>query len=181
MNVAPDRAEALAAAFDGIYHIFGGRVESWGTNEDGLFANGLTVDGRFDPEMILNAITSHVRRAPLMPTLRWINGEAPADFANSQAVTTFTVQYFKNANDSKVPEWVRAAAQEYKNGREGFYQRRGPKPRAIQLKDISSVNVGTLTAAGVNIADLEHLVQVAQEALAASRATEPTTVTADAS
>jgi hypothetical protein len=182
--VGPDRAQALAAAYDGVYHIFGGRVENWTTTEDGLFANGFSVDGKYDPEAILTALAAHVRRAPLMPTLGWINGIEPEDFANSQAVTTFTVQYFKGIDGeeggSKVPEWVRKAAQDYKNGREGFYQKRGPKAKTIQLKNLSEVNPEVLLTAGIQVSDLEHLIEVATSALASRKASDAVEVAVSA-
>jgi len=175
IDVGPDRAQALAAAYDGIYHLFGGRVESWLTTEDGLIANGFTVDGKYDPESILSAVAAHVRRAPLMPTLKWINGMEPDHFSNSQAVTTFTVQYYKGTDgegSSKVPEWVRKAAQEYKEGRENFYQKRGPKPKAIQFKNLSEVNPEVLINAGVEVTDLQHLIEVATAAMESKKASD---------
>lgn len=174
IDVAPDRSAALAAGYDGIYHLFGGRVSDWTLTEDGLIAQGFTVSAQYDVEKILTALAAHVRRAPLMPTLRWImGGEAPADFENPQDVTTFTVQYFKGADGaegSKVPEWVRSAAETYKKSRDGFYKQRGPKAKGIEFKNLRNLTPEALTNAKVEVDDLEHLVQMAQAAIAARQA-----------
>lgn len=168
-DVDPSRSLGLAAAFDGIYHLFGGRVESWNVTEDGLIAQGFSVLDSYDPERILNDVNSHVRRAQLWPTVKWIMGMTPADFESAQDITTFMVQFFKGADESgtsKSPAYVRNAAAAYKASRGGtFTQKRGPKPKSISLKNLADVNESVLVNAGVSAEDIQHLIEIAQKAL----------------
>lgn len=170
MDVGPDQSLGLAAAYDGIYHLFNGRVAKWTVTPDGLVAEGFTVDATYDPERILNDVNRRVRRAQLWPTLRWIMGEAPEPFVRPEDITTFMVQFFKGAEEegsSKAPKYIRTAAAIYKE-RTGTKIARGPKPKSLPLTNLSEVNESILLRAGVTHEDIIHLMEIAQKALDAT-------------
>lgn len=170
MDVIGSEAQALAAGYDGLYHLFGARVENWEIVDDVLVARNFTVDGQYNPETIITDISRKNRRAPLWPTLNWILDPnfVPAPFENSLAVTTFMVQFFKGStgeNNSRSAEYVKAAAAAYKD-RTGTRVRRGPKSKTIQLKNIRDFNADKLAAAGLSRDDLSYLAEMATTALA---------------
>jgi len=171
MDVAGPEASALAAAYDGLYHLFGARVSNWLVTEDGLVAEGFTVVGPYKPETILHDISRKDRRAPLWPTIRWIMDPAmePPHFKSNLDITTFMVQFFKGsveAGTSRSPEYVRKAAGAYKD-RTNTRVKRGPKVRTIQLKNVREINVETLSQAGLSREDIQYLIDTASETLAA--------------
>src|ERR1035437_10164395 len=87
IDVTPEDGHslALAAAFDGLYHLFGVRVEKWLVTVDGIFASAVTCYGQFDLNQIITDVSRNVRRAQLWPTINWImNGYEPEPFVNSQ-------------------------------------------------------------------------------------------------
>jgi hypothetical protein len=172
IDVGPDLAPALAAGYDGLFYLFGARVENWEVTPEGLFAHGYTVDEKYSDvqERVLHDIAMRVRRPQLMPTILWINGIEPQPFPSNQAITTFLVQFFKGSVEegtSKVPEYARKAAEAYRASQPGTYTRKGPKPKGLAFKDISNADENVLLQAGLTLEEIQHLAQIANTAMAA--------------
>lgn len=169
IDVAGQDALGLASAYAGLYHLFGARVEGWDVTNDGLVAHNFSVEGKYDPELIIKDINLKDRRAPLFPAiLSIVNPDvAPPAFENSLDITTFMVNFWKGSmgeNSSKVPEYVRTAALEMKE-RNGTRVRKGPKVRTINLKNVRDVNADTLRNAKLSVEDIQYLIEQAQAAL----------------
>lgn len=181
VDVTPEngRSLALAAAFDGLFHLFQVRVTKWVVTAEGIFAEGVSCAAEYDLDRILNDVSRHVRRAQLWPTISWIMlGTDPEDFSDPAAITTFMTQYFKGAEDensSKTPAYVLGAAKDYKV-RTGTAVARGPKPKTINLKNLSDTNIEQILKSGVSVDDLAAFVKTAQAAIEAKSA--PAEVTA---
>lgn len=189
IDVAGQDARGFAAAYPGLYHLFGARVESWDVSPDGLVAKNVTFDAAANPERIIRDINRKDRRAPLFPAVLFILDPKaePPNFANALELTTYMVNFWKGSmgpNSSKVPEYVRIAAGEYKE-RTGTKVRKGPKVRTINLKNVREVNVETLKNAGMGVEDIDYLIKIAtelrntQNAPAASAEETPATETAE--
>jgi hypothetical protein len=108
----------------------------------------------------------------LFPTINWINGAVPDPIVDPKDMTSWLVNFFRGSveeNSTRSPKYARDAVARFK-GTLGISAKRGPKPRTIQLKNLAGINASTLTDANVNPEDLQHLIEVAQEALAAEAA-----------
>lgn len=157
LNLNPEQSKSVLAAWKGIYHFFGGRVAHWTVTEDGVIAEGFTVDSKYDPEQIITDISKRDRRVELFPAIRWINGETPDDFATSQEMTNFMVQYFRGSVEegtAKAPAYVRQAVADYK-ATLGVKTRRGPKRKVFRLDNLSELDETVLR--DVNSEELERL------------------------
>src|SRR3954466_15147106 len=133
---APERSEAidvdnpaiargLAAAWQGLYHFVGARVENWeilSPSDDlpdgGLIAHGFSVNAGIDPEQVITDIGDRNRRLEMFPTYFYIvENMAPADFDTPQDMTNFGVQYLKGSVEegtAKTPEYLRKGVADYK-------------------------------------------------------------------
>lgn len=170
MDVIGSQAIGLAAAYDGLYHLFGARVASWEVIDGTFVARDFRVDLPYNPETILTDINRKNRRAPLWPTLTWILDPeyVPAPFESNLQITTFMVQFFKGStgeDNSKAADYVKAAAAALKV-RSGTSVRRGPKAKTVQLKNVREFNAEKLTAAGMSKEDLQYLADIAIAAIA---------------
>ncbi len=157
INLNPEQSRSVLAAWKGIYHFFGGRVQNWAVTEDGVVAEGFTVEKPYEPEQIITDISNRTRRVELYPAIMWINGSAPDDFATSQEMTNFMVQYFRGSVEegtAKAPAYVRQAVAEYK-GTLGVKTRRGPKRKVFRLDNLSELDETMLK--DVNTDELERL------------------------
>ena len=167
LNYDPDRGNAILAAWRGLYWLFGARAESFSVTPEGVFVNGLTVWGDYNPEQIVADISKKDRRLELVPTYFYVMGVAPEPFANSQEVTQFMVQYFRGSvedNSSKSPAYLRKAAAEFK-AIVGLKAKRGPKRKIIRLDNLDAIDADTLK--GVDSAELDKLMAVIRETMAA--------------
>lgn len=172
IDVPAPNSNGVMAAWDGLYHFFGARFDSVETNEDGLVVLGLTFDGQYNAETIVSNINQKGRRVPLFPTINWINGAAPEPITDPKEMTAWLVNFFRGSveeGSTRAPKYARDAVAAYK-GTLGISNKRGPKPRTLSLKNVSTVDASVLRNAKVSDADLQHLIAIAQEALAASEA-----------
>lgn len=175
-------ALGFAAAWQGLYHLFGARVESWDVNSDGLVAHGVTVDSKYDLDQIVRDINTKDRRPQLFPAvLSIVNPDIePPHFESNLDITTYMVNFWKGSmgeNSTKVPEYVRNAASEYKE-RMGTKTRRGPKPKSLNLRNVRELNVDTIKNADLSADDIDYLIQIAtaaREAQGANSAAEAAT------
>jgi hypothetical protein len=155
--LTPEQSKSVLAAWKGIYHFFGGRVQNWAVTPEGVIAEGFTVKDGYDPEQIITDISKRDRRVELFPAILWINGNPPDDFANSQEMTNFMVQYFRGSVEegtAKAPAYVRSAVAGYK-GTLGVKTRRGPKRKVFRLDNLSELDETVLK--DVNSDELERL------------------------
>jgi hypothetical protein len=145
-SLNPEQSNSILAAWQGVYNLFGGRAD-WKITDDGIIAENFSVNPEFDAETIIKDLSGHNRRVALYPTVLYLNGTAPANFANPQEVTNFMVQYFRGSVEegtSKAPEYVRKAAADYKVAA-GIAVKRGPKPkRVIHLDNLSELDEAQL-------------------------------------
>jgi len=181
IDVVGAQAEAFAAAYDGLYHLFGARVSGWSIEDGVLIARGVAFNPLYSAETILTDISRRTRRAPLMPTALWLLDPefVPAPFATNLDITTFMVQYFKGStgeDNSKSAQYVKDAAAAYKDAT-GTRVKRGPNVRTINLKNLSELNEEKLAGSGASREDMLHLIAVAQAAIENIPASEPETVT----
>lgn len=156
------QAKALAAAWRGVYHFFGGDVERWeisdpnpdsddpDVRENGqLIVHGFTVDGDLGatPSQVIEDITKRERRLDFLSGYRMIvEGKEPPAFTDPQDMTNFAVLFLKGSvaeGTSKTPEYVRDAISGYKSDH-GLASRRGPKRKIIRLDDLKSVDANTI-------------------------------------
>jgi len=168
ITVSPEQTVGLIGAWDGVYTILGGRVDSWEITPDGVFAHGFTVPSQFNPETILTDVNRTGHRVSLFPAINWLNGDVPAPFATPLDVQAWMTQYFKGSageGSTKVAEYVRKAAKAYRSETMGT-ARPGPKPKI--LKALASLDVSQLK--DIDISDLDHIEDVLR-AVRASQAT----------
>jgi hypothetical protein len=172
IDVIGENAHGLAAAYDGLYHLFGVRVSSWEIEDGALVAMGVTCNPIYSLDTILTDVNRKNRRAPLWPTAQWLLDPefVPAPFTDNLSITTFMVQYFAGStgeSNSRSAQYVKDAAAAYKDAT-GTRVKRGPKVRTINLKNLGDINAERLTNAGASRADILHLMEVAQAALDAT-------------
>jgi hypothetical protein len=165
MDVSPEQSSGLIAAWQGVYHLFNGRVDSWEVTPDGLVAHGFTVDGNYDPEVVLRDVNRKDRRTQLFPAINYINGQEPDGFATPQDLTTYATQYFRGSQDegtTRSPKYLLGAMASYRTN-VGIGGRRGPKPKAISLKNLGSVD--PLIFKDINPADLNSFKEILNTAI----------------
>jgi hypothetical protein len=165
MDVGPDLSPGLIAAWDGIYHFFGGRgIENWELTPDGIVISGFTVNAKYDPERILRDVNRKDRRTQLFPAISWLMGNEPAPFTTPQQITQHTVQYYKGSVEegtTRAAKYVKDAVNEYRTRTGNAAARRGPKPKSIPLKGLASIDASLFRE--VSSSDLEHLQAVLAE------------------
>jgi hypothetical protein len=153
-TIVGDAAIALAAAWRGVFHFFGGRVDSWDIlpvsdehPEGGLVANGFTVNGSLNPDEVIRDISKRNRRLEFFPAYNYlVLGDTPPEYTDPQDMTNFMVQYLKGSVEegtAKTPEYVRQAVADYKSAH-GLRTRRGPKRRIIRLDALDQLDEATI-------------------------------------
>ena len=152
----PDKGSAILAAWQGLYHLFGARA-SFRVTPEGVFVDSLTCNPQYDVDTIVEDISKHNRRLELIPTLFWVQGEAPADFADVAAITALMVQYWRGSvedNTSKTPAYLKDAVADYKANR-NLLKKRGPKRKIFRLDSLDDIDETTLK--GINPEALSRL------------------------
>lgn len=156
---------AVLAAWQGIYHLFGGRA-NFEITPDGVIVSDFSVDGKYDPEQIVRDISHRNRRLDLIPTYRWVQGEAPEAFTDAKEMTQFMVQYFRSAveeGSSRSPRYVRDAVQTFK-ANHNLAKKRGPRKKIFRVDNLSELDASALV--GVNASELAKLKEAVERALA---------------
>lgn len=174
INLDATAGRAILAAWQGVYHLFGGRVNEWviDSENNGVVANGFSVDNAYDPNQIVNDIATRERRLDLITTYGWLNGQAPANFTDSAEMTAFMVQFFKGSveeGSAKSPKYVKDAVAAYKAAN-SLTKKRGPKKRVniIRLDNLSEVDEAALK--DIDEGQLAALQATLERAIAAKRA-----------
>ena len=170
---------AVLAAWQGIYHLFGGRG-TFTITLDGVIVENFTVDAKYDPAQIVADISHRNRRLDLVPTYLWVQGQAPEPFADAKEMTAFMVQYFRGSveeGSSRAPRYVRDAVANFKT-ENSLAKRRGPRKKIYRLENLSEIDETSLV--GVNPEALAALRATIEKALASQAAlvnSEPVAVT----
>jgi len=137
---------ALAAAWQGIHNLFGGRYEKIELTPEGFTFTGVTVDPLYNFETIFNDIYRRGDKTvnPKL-TLRDIypllSGETVAPFTNAEQITAWMVRHMKGG--SRSPKYAKDANQLYKEAN-GFAVPRGRPRKIFHIKDIASLDVAQL-------------------------------------
>jgi len=177
MDVAPALTEGLLAAWQGVYHLLGGRVESWEIiPNEGVAAHGFTLNGEYDPDTILTDLNRYNRRVQLFPTIDWLNGAEPAPFESPTAVQAYLTQYFKGSTgdgSTKAAKYIRDAAKAYRVANM-HVNKPGPRPQVF--KKLASIDVNDLREVEISDDDVEKIEAI----LAALRSKVSETSTAEA-
>lgn len=169
-NYGPDKANAVLAAWQGLYHLFGARAVSFKVTAEGVFVEGLTIWSEYNLSQIVEDINKRDRRLDLIELYPIVQGENPPDFESSQEITLFMVQFFRGSvedNSSKSPQYLRKAAADYKRTI-GLQAKRGPKRKIFRLDNLDAIDPTMLK--DVDSADLDHLMAAIREAKAAAKA-----------
>lgn len=165
INLNPEQSKAALAAWRGLYHFFGARVDNWAVMEDGIVAEGFSVEGQYDPEKLVADISHRSRRVEIFPAIKYLNGESPEPFTDSQDMTNFMVSFYKGSVEegtSKSPSYVRKAVATYK-AEHGLKTRRGPRKKVIRLDNLTDVNAELLK--DIDVTQLEALKEILSQAI----------------
>lgn len=163
------RANAVLAAWQGLYHLFGARA-TFSYTDDGLTVENFSVSEGYDPNQIVEDISHRTRRLDFEDVYPWFNGEAPEPFSDAKEMTAWSVQFLRGAveeNSSRTPKYVRDAFAAYKT-ENNFAKRRGPKKKIFRVDNIASIDTESLK--DVNPADLAKLQETLNAAIAAAAA-----------
>src|SRR4029079_15794058 len=101
-----------------LFHLYGAKVENWEIVPEGVIAHGFSVFGNVDPNQVIKDISGRTRRLDLITTFPWMNGQAPAPYADASEITADTVQFYKGAveeGSAKTPGYVKTAVASYKS------------------------------------------------------------------
>jgi hypothetical protein len=164
-DFGPDNGGAnIAAAWQGLVHLFDAKVDRWDVTLDGVYAIGLTFDASKVPatETVLHDISYRGDKAVnrdllLVPTYFWMNGETPAEFEDAGEMTAWMAKFFRGAGEgenNRSPQYVKDAISAYKTAK-GIASRRGRPPKKIEIEALGSLNDAML--AQVPDGELEKL------------------------
>lgn len=119
----------IAAAWQGLYHLLGARVERWDVTNDGVYAVNLTFDASKIPsvEQVIHDISyrngKHINRQLDLVFLYPIvkdNAEPPA-FEDAASLTEWMAQYTRDGtgdgDSNRSPQYVKDAISAYKKDR----------------------------------------------------------------
>lgn len=177
IDLAPDLGgNNVMCAWQGLYHLFGARVESWDISESGVWAIGLTFDGNIvaDADQLIHDLNYRgekmiQRDLLLVPAYFWLDS-VPAAFADAGSMTLWMAKFFRGAGDgtnTRSPEYVKKAISAYKN-RNHMNTRKGRKPSKIAVDTIGSIDPSILEQ--VSSQELENLKATLEKVLASKTA-----------
>jgi len=164
----------ILAAWQGLYHLLGARVERWDVTADGVFAIGLTFDAALvpDTDTVIKDISYRGdkfvnRTVELLPAYFDLQGQVPAVFEDAGAMTQWMAKFFRGAGEgdtNRSPQYVKDGISKNKSAR-GLAARRGRPPKKIEIEAIGSIDESVL--AQVNHEELERLQATLARILAA--------------
>jgi hypothetical protein len=185
-DFGPDNgSNNVLAAWQGLYHLFGARVERWDVTSDGVFAIGLTFEADKVPntDTVIRDISYRGdkfvnRTLELLPTYFYLNGQEPEPFEDAGAMTQWMAKFFRGAGEgdtNRSPQYVKDGIAKNKTAR-GLAARRGRPPKKIEIESIGSIDESILSQ--VNHEELARLQATLARILAIPVETVPETVTA---
>jgi len=164
----------ILAAWQGLYHLLGARVERWDVTADGVFAIGLTFDAALvpDTDTVIRDISYRGdkfvnRSVELLPAYFDLQGQVPAVFEDAGAMTQWMAKFFRGAGEGETnrsPQYVKDGISKNKTAR-GLASRRGRPPKKIEIEAIGSIDESVLSQ--VNHEELERLQATLARILAA--------------
>ena len=164
----------ILAAWQGLYHLLGARVERWDVTADGVFAIGLTFDAVLvpDTDTVIKDISYRGdkfvnRSVELLPAYFDLQGQVPAVFEDAGAMTQWMAKFFRGAGEGETnrsPQYVKDGISKNKTAR-GLASRRGRPPKKIEIEAIGSIDESVLSQ--VNHEELERLQATLARILAA--------------
>lgn len=139
------------AAWPGLYHLFGARVERFDIEDNGIVAVNLTFNPKYDAKTIINDIYQRGdkvvnSRLELFPGHFQLLGQEPAPFTTADACTSWMTKTFKGAEGgegNRSPQYAKDAIAEYKTTK-GFAVPRGRPRKVIRISEIGSLNESVL-------------------------------------
>lgn len=162
--VAPDNSfsgaqgSRILRAWQGLYHLFGARVERFDITPDSVTAVNLTVDEGFDAKVIAESLVGTdefpFARLDLFPTYFWVSGEAPEHFTSSNELTIWLTKNMKGTAKGRSPKWAKDAIQAYKVSI-GIAVARGRPRKNFKIADIGSIDTDALD--NTDLVELEKL------------------------
>ncbi len=162
--VAPDNSfsgaqgSRILRAWQGLYHLFGARVERFDITPDGVTAVNLTVGESYDAKVIAESLVGTdefpFARLDLYPLYFYAQGEAPADFSSSNELTVWLTKNMKGTAKGRSPKWAKDAIQDYKE-RIGIAVPRGRPRKNFKIADIGSIDTDVLDNS--DLVELEKL------------------------
>jgi hypothetical protein len=144
----------ILAAWQGLYHLFGARVERWDVTKDGVFAIGLTFQSDLvpDTDTVVRDISYRGdkfvnRTIELYPAYFDVQGIAPEEFEDAGAMTQWMAKFFRGAGEGETnrsPQYVKDGIAKNKTAR-GLAARRGRPPKKIEIESIGSIDESVLS------------------------------------
>jgi hypothetical protein len=166
ITLGPDKGGNVLAAWQGVYHLFGGKAEGFDVTPEGVIVRTFTTSADYDPATVAEDVSGRTRRVDLIDSYPILQGEEPAGFATSLDMTKWMQQYFrKPGEDGKSPQYVKDAIANYKASHD-FPRRKGRPKKTIRIEELGELDESVL--AGLNVTELEKL-QASINAAVASR------------
>ena len=161
-----DVASFPIRAWQGLYHLFGARVERFDVTPEGVTAINFTM-----PEKDANTVLEYIvrdekARVPLFPAYFWLQGEAPAPFSSSAELTIWQTQNVVAGDKNRRPKFIKDAIQDYKNSI-GIAVPRGRPRKHFKLE------IGQIDTSALEASDLQELEKL-QETIERVRSTRET-------
>lgn len=149
-DFGPDNgSHNILAAWQGLYHLLGARVERWDVTNDGVFAIGVTfLTNRIpDVDTVVRDISYRgdkfvTRDLDLVPLYFYVQGQEPAPFEDAGSMTQWMAKFFRGAGEgdnNRSPQYVKDAITAYKTDN-GIASRRGRPPKKIDIENLGSVS-----------------------------------------
>ncbi len=165
-NYGPDKGNAILAAWQGLYWLFGARAEGFRVTPEGVYVDGLTMWSDYSPTDIVEDISRRNRRLDLIETYPIVQGENPPPFATSQDVTLYMVQFWKGSqgdNSSRSPQYLRKASAEFKQT-VGLKAKRGPRRKIFRVDALNEIDPTAFK--DVEISEIDAFIATLKEAKA---------------
>jgi hypothetical protein len=172
LNFGPtEGGNNILAAWQGLYWLFGARVEKFEVAPEGVNIVGFTVDEPYNAEQIVHDLSVREdkiinRRVDLVPSFFYVNGETPAEFADSNSMTQFMAQYFRGAGEveGRSPDYVKSAIATFKKGH-NLAVKRGRPSKTIKIEALGNLDESIL--ANIDPTELEKLMATLERVHAA--------------
>ena len=154
----PDNGgNVILAAWQGLYHLFGARVERFDVTSDGVFAINPTVSEDYNLDTILHDLTHRGdkvvnRRMDFLPLHFWATGNVPAPFMSSTHLTIWMTQFLKGTGEKgRSPQYAKDAIRDFKASN-GLAVPRGRPRKTFKLTELGALNESALD--GIDISEL---------------------------
>lgn len=155
------------AAWQGLYHLFGARYDSFEITPEGVVYTGLRVAEPYNLDTIISDLSNHggrtiQHRLNFFPNFYWAQGFEPAHFPTSQSLTDWMTQYLKGQGvKGRSPQYAKDAITAYKNAI-GIAVPRGRPKKPVDLS-----NIDETLLAEVDIKEVTRLREAAEAVEAA--------------